>query len=215
MSTIARLIDSGHLHQMKASLPEISAVSWTNFMTGTNPGNHGIFGFLDFKPGTYDLRIPNFLDVKVDTIWDILTQSGYKSIVINQPSTYPARRINGVMISGFVAVDLSRSVYPPALFSTLEQMGYQIDVDSAKVAENPALLWPELSKTMASHQKALNYFWEQDWDFFEFVITGTDRLHHFLWSAYQDKSHPAHQAFLDFYQQIDRIIAKIIAGFKN
>jgi predicted AlkP superfamily phosphohydrolase/phosphomutase len=27
MSTIARLIDSGHLHQMKASLPEISAVS--------------------------------------------------------------------------------------------------------------------------------------------------------------------------------------------
>jgi len=215
MSTIARLIDSGHLHQMKASLPEISAVSWTNFMTGTNPGNHGIFGFLDFKPGTYDLRIPNFLDVKVDTIWDILTQSGYKSIVINQPSTYPARRINGVMISGFVAVDLSRSVYPPALFSTLEQMGYQIDVDSAKVAENPALLWPELSKTMASHQKALNYFWEQDWDFFEFVITGTDRLHHFLWSAYQDKSHPAHQAFLDFYQQIDRIIAKIIAGFKK
>jgi predicted AlkP superfamily phosphohydrolase/phosphomutase len=215
MSTIARLIDSGHLHQMKASLPEISAVSWTNFMTGTNPGNHGIFGFLDFKPGSYDLRIPNFLDVKADTIWDVLAQHGYKSIVINQPSTYPARRINGVMISGFVAVDLSRSVYPPALFSTLEQMGYQIDVDSAKVAENPALLWPELSKTMASHQKALNYFWDQDWDFFEFVITGTDRLHHFLWSAYQDKSHPAHQAFLDFYQQIDRIIAKIIAGFKK
>jgi predicted AlkP superfamily phosphohydrolase/phosphomutase len=80
---------------------------------------------------------------------------------------------------------------------------------------DPALLWPELSKTMASHQKALNYFWVQDWDFFEFVITGTDRLHHFLWSAYQDKSHPAHQAFLDFYQQIDRIIAKIIAGFKK
>ncbi|HNT00944.1 MAG TPA: alkaline phosphatase family protein [Candidatus Saccharicenans sp.] len=215
MSTVARLIDSGHLHQMKASLPEISAVSWTNFMTGTNPGTHGIFGFLDFKPGSYDLRIPNFLDVKVDTLWDHLAEEGYKSIVINQPSTYPARRINGVMVSGFVAVDLSRSVYPSSFFTALEQMGYQIDVDSSKVAENPALLWPELSKTMASHQKALNYFWEQDWDFFEFVITGTDRLHHFLWSAYEDKSHPGHQAFLDFYQQVDRIIAKIIASFKK
>jgi len=215
MSTVARLIDSGHLHRMKASLPEISAVSWSNFMTGTNPGGHGIFGFTDFKPGTYDLRIPNFLDLKAETIWDTLGEHGLKSIVINQPSTYPARRINGVMISGFVATDLSRSVYPQNYFSTLEQMGYQIDVDTAKVVDNPSILWQELSKTTSSHQKALNYFWDQDWDFFEFVITGTDRLHHFLWLAYQDKSHPYHQAFLDFYQQIDRIIAKIINSFKK
>ncbi len=215
MSTISRLLDAGHLHRMKASLPEISAVSWTNFMTGANPGTHGIFGFTDFKPGTYDLRIPNFLDVKSDTIWDQLGKRGLKSIVINQPSTYPARRINGVLISGFVAVDLSRSVFPQSYFSTLEQMGYQIDVDSGKVVDNPAVLWQEISKTMASHQKALNYFWEQDWDYFEFVITCTDRLHHFLWSAYEDTSHPFHQYFLDFYQQIDRIIGKILNAFKK
>ncbi|MGB4705462.1 MAG: alkaline phosphatase family protein [Candidatus Saccharicenans sp.] len=215
MSTVSRLLDAGHLHRMKASLPEISAVSWTNFMTGSNPGTHGIFGFTDFKPGTYDLRIPNFLDVKSDTIWDQLGKRGLKSIVINQPSTYPARRINGVLISGFVAVDLSRSVFPQSYFSTLEQMGYQIDVDSGKVVDNPAVLWQEISKTMASHQKALNYFWEQDWDYFEFVITCTDRLHHFLWSAYEDTSHPFHQYFLDFYQQIDRIIGKILNAFKK
>jgi len=215
MSTIARLIDSGHLHRIKASLPEISAVSWTNFMTGTNPGEHGIFGFTDFKSGTYDIRIPNFLDLKAETIWDTIGHRGLKSIVINQPSTYPARRINGVMISGFVAIELSRSVYPQSYFSALEQMGYQIDVDTVKVADNPSVLWEELSKIMASHQKALNYFWSQEWDFFEFVVTGTDRLHHFLWPAYKDKSHPYHQAFLDFYQQIDRIIAKILNSFKK
>jgi predicted AlkP superfamily phosphohydrolase/phosphomutase len=215
MSTVGRLIDSGKLHRMKASLPEISAVSWTNFMTGANPGTHGIFGFTDFKPGSYELRIPNFLDVKVDTLWDTLGHKGLKSIVINQPSTYPARRINGVMISGFVAIDLSRSVFPQSYFPELEKMGYQIDVDTAKVIDNPSLLWQELAKSLASHQKALNYFWEQDWDFFEFVITGTDRLHHFLWSAYEDKSHPYHQAFLDFYQQIDRIILKILNSMKK
>lgn len=215
MSTVARLLDIGHLHQIKASLPEISAVSWTNFMTGTNPGNHGIFGFTDFKPGTYDLKFPSFLDLKVDTIWDLLAQNGLKSIVINQPSTYPARKINGVIVSGFVAIDLSRSVFPPDYFSVLEQMGYQIDVDSAKVAENPSILWPEVSKTMASHQKALNYFWDQDWDYFEFVITCTDRVHHFLWDAYEQKNHPYRQPFFDFYQQVDRIIGKILNTFKK
>jgi predicted AlkP superfamily phosphohydrolase/phosphomutase len=215
MSTVTRLLDIGYLHRMKASLPEISAVSWTNFMTGTNPGSHGIFGFTDFKPGSYEIRLPNFLDLKADTIWDILAERGLKSIVINQPSTYPARKINGVMVSGFVAVDLSRSVFPQNYFPVLEQMGYQIDVDSAKVADNPSVLWQELSKTMSSHQKALNYFWEQDWDYFEFVITCTDRLHHFLWSAYEQKDHPFHQPFLDFYQQVDRIIGKILNTFKK
>lgn len=215
MSTVARLLDIGHLHRMKASLPEISAVSWTNFMTGTNPGSHGIFGFTDFKPGTYEIRLPNFLDVKAETIWDRLGSRGLKSIVINQPSTYPARRINGVLVSGFVAVDLARSVFPQSYCTALEQMGYQIDVDSGKVADNPSVLWQEISKTMASHQKALNYFWEQDWDYFQFVITCTDRLHHFLWSAYENRDHPYHQAFLDFYQQIDRIIAKILNTFKK
>ncbi|GAG48050.1 unnamed protein product, partial [marine sediment metagenome] len=80
---------------MKASLPEISSVSWTNFMTGTNPGTHGIFGFTDFKTDSYDLCFPNFLDLKKETFWDKLGEQRKKCIIINQPSTYPARKING------------------------------------------------------------------------------------------------------------------------
>jgi predicted AlkP superfamily phosphohydrolase/phosphomutase len=95
MPATSKLIDSGHIERMKASLPEISAVSWTNFMTGTNPGTHGIFGFTDFKRDSYDLRFPNFLDLKKETFWDILGDQRKRSIIINQPSTYPARKING------------------------------------------------------------------------------------------------------------------------
>ena len=99
MSTLGRVIDSGHLHKMKASLPEISTVSWTDFMTGTNSGTHGIFGFTDFKPKSYEVRYPNFADVKAPTIWETLGKMGLRSIVINQPSTYPARPVEGVLIS--------------------------------------------------------------------------------------------------------------------
>lgn len=213
MSTMARLIDLGHLHKMKASLPEISAVSWTNFMTGTNSGTHGIFGFTDFKPRSYDIRFPNSLDLKAPTLWDKLGAKGKRSIVINQPSTYPARKIDGVLISGFVAPELAKAVWPMTYRSALEQMGYQIDVDTTKVRESPEVLWQELTKTMAGRQKALNLFWVEPWDYFEFVITGTDRLHHFLWKAYEDLGHPSHQTFLDYYRHIDRLIGKIVAAY--
>jgi predicted AlkP superfamily phosphohydrolase/phosphomutase len=213
MSTMARLMDIGKLHQMKASLPEISSVSWTDFMTGTDSGTHGIFGFTDFKPHSYAVRFPNFLDVKAATIWDKLGAKGKKSVVINQPSTYPARKIEGVLISGFVALELAKAVWPMNYRAALEQMGYQIDVDILKCRESPEVLWQELTKTMAGGQKALNFFWEEGWDYFEYVVTGTDRLHHFLWRAYEDPSHPSHQNFLDFYRHIDRLIGKIVAAY--
>lgn len=215
MPATGRIIDSGHLHQLKASLPEISAVSWTNFMTGTNPATHGIFGFTDLKPNSYQLRFPNFLDLKKETFWDTLGERKKKCIIINQPSTYPARKINGVLISGFVAIELAKAVYPHSCKASLEQLGYQIDIDTLKSRENHSLLWEELDKTLEGRQKAWNHFWREDWDYFEFVITGTDRLQHFLWTAYEDENHPYHQKFLDYYAKIDRIIEKIINSFRK
>ena len=215
MSSLGRLIDGGRLHKMKTSLPEISAVSWTDFMTGANSGTHGIFGFIDLKPGSYDLRFPNFLDLKAPTFWDALGERGKKSIVINQPSTYPARPINGVLISGFVALELGKAVYPLSYKADLEQIGYQIDVDTVRARDNNTVLWQELIKTLMGRQKALNMFWEEDWDYFELVITGTDRLHHFLWNAYENPGHPHHQNFLEYYRQIDRLINKIYASFRK
>jgi predicted AlkP superfamily phosphohydrolase/phosphomutase len=216
LSTLGRIIDSGRLHKMKASLPEISAVSWTDFMTGADSGSHGIFGFTDVKPGTYDLRFPNFLDVKVPTFWDTLGERGKTCIVINQPSTYPARPLaNGTIISGFVAVEMAKSVHPLSNLASLEQMGYQIDIDTLRARDNNAVLWNERIKTLMGRQKALNHFWEERWDYFELVLTGTDRLHHFLWKAVVDPDHPHHNNVLEYYRQIDRLINKIYASFRK
>ncbi len=215
MPEISKLIESGHLHRMKASLPEISSVSWTNFMTGTNPGSHGIFGFTDLKKDSYQLRFPNFLDLKTETFWDRLEKLGKRCIIINQPSTYPARKINGILISGFVAIELAKAVYPLKIKPALERMGYMIDIDTLKSREDPEFLWQELAKTLDARQKTLYFFLKEDWDYFEFVVTGTDRLQHFLWNAYQDERHAYHQNFLDYYHQLDRMIARILGYFKE
>ncbi len=215
LPALSSLFASGYLHRMKASLPEISSVSWTNFMTGTNPGTHGIFGFTDLQKDSYALRFPNFLDVKQETFWDKLGKRGKKCIIINQPSTYPARKINGILISGFVAIELAKAVYPHSYASRLEQMGYQIDIDTLKSREDSEFLWKELSTTLKARQSALESLMKEDWDYFEFVITGTDRLHHFQWNTYEDKDHPDHSRFLDYYTQIDCMIAKIVESYKK
>jgi predicted AlkP superfamily phosphohydrolase/phosphomutase len=215
MPATARLIESGHLHRMKASLPEISAVSWTDFMTGTNAGSHGIFGFTDFKPGSYGIRFPNFGNVRTETFWDTLGAAGKRSIIINQPSTYPARKIEGILVSGFVALEIGKAVYPPACRASLERIGYQIDIDTVKARSDRAFLWQELDRTMTGRRKAFDLFWKEPWDYFEFVVTGTDRLHHFLWNAYEDEAHPEHGRFIDYYRRLDGVIAGILDAFRK
>jgi predicted AlkP superfamily phosphohydrolase/phosphomutase len=94
-------------------------------------------------------------------------------------------------------------------------MGYQIDVDTLKSREDSEFLWQELFTTLKARQVALESLMKEDWDYFEFVITGTDRLHHFQWSTYEDKDHPDHSRFLDYYKQIDRMIDKIVESYKR
>lgn len=215
MPFVSSLIESGHLHRMKASLPEISAVSWTNFMTGANPGTHSIFGFTDLKKNSYELRFPNFLDLKKETFWDTLGSKGKRCIIINQPSTYPARRINGILISGFVAIELEKAVFPLSLKAALERIGYRIDIDTLRARENHDFLWQELGSTLKSREKALELLWPEDWDYFELVITGTDRLHHFLWDAYEDERHSYHTHFLEYYRKIDILMEKVVSSFEK
>lgn len=215
MPTISELLEQGHLHRLKASLPEISAVSWTDFMTGENPGSHGIFGFTDLKKDSYDLRFPNFHDLKKETFWDRLGEKKKRCIIINQPSTYPAREINGVLISGFVAIDLAKAVYPDKYEKFLKKIGYQLDIDTERSKNDPEFLWQELDKSLSSRIKAFDLLWREDWDYFEFVITGTDRLHHFLWNAYTDTNHPYHQNFMEYYRQIDQAVASIVGSFRK
>ena len=66
------------LHQMNASIPDISSVSWTSFNTGVNPGEHGIYGFTDLKPNSYSLYFPNSKDIKAPTFWENLGKTNQK-----------------------------------------------------------------------------------------------------------------------------------------
>ena len=216
LPNMSHIFSQGYFGATTVCLPEISSVSWTSFMTGTNSGTHGIYGFMDFRPSTYDLYFPNFRDLKVPTLFDELGEKGKRSIVINLPSTYPAREIPGVLISGFVAIDLKKAVYPLSLLSKLQELNYRIDIDTSRARTDYEFLMKDLDETLTIREKTANYLWEnEDWDLFMIVITGTDRLQHFLFDAFVDENHPYHKAFINYYQKIDAFVGRIYEKYKK
>ena len=212
MPNLASLSKEGTLTDMSASIPEVSSTSWSTFMTGVNPGKHGIYGFMELQNGSYKWRFPNANDIKSETLWDIAGRNNKKSIVINVPSTYPAREMKGILTAGFVALDLKKATYPDSAYNYLKSIGYRMDVDTRKAQESASALADDIDKAFAIRKKAILHFLDsRDWDLFISVITESDRLHHYLWVALDDVAHPQHNFFVNFYRKLDLFIGEIIA----
>lgn len=207
MPNTGELMKEGVFKKMRSSIPEVSSVAWSSMITGANPGEHGIFGFMDLCPRSYKMRFPNFSDLKSPPFWE---QWEGKFVVINVPSTYPVREMNGVIISGFVSIDFQKSVYPKSLIPRLKGFDYRLDVDSQKAHSSMELFLKDLDKTFEARIKTYRYLWDEvDWQTFMFVFTDTDRLMHFLWDAYEDKGHKHHNYFVEHFRRIDEVIGEI------
>ncbi len=207
MKNFKKLREDGIFKVMKSSVPAVSSASWSTIITGENPGEHGIYGFTDMIKGSYTLSFSDFRNLRSPPFWE---KNKKKSVIINVPSTYPPREMNGCHISGFVSPRIERSIYPSSYLEKLKEMDYKIDVDLEKAHMSKMMLFNELFDTLEKRKKAADFFWDDfDWDVFKFVITGSDRLGHFLWDAYEEKDNEHHQSFLKFFEMVDNMIGDI------
>lgn len=207
MPNFQKLKLKGTFKKLRSSIPHISSIAWSSVITGNNPGEHGIYGFMDIINGTYSLCFPNFKNLKTKAFWQ---KDEQKYVIINVPSTYPASEIKGFIVSGFVSLDLENAVYPKEYLPLLEEMNYQIDVDSMKAHTSKDLFLKELFETFETRKKLLYKMWDEiNWDTFMFVITGSDRIEHFLWDAYEDENHKYHKEFIEFFRKTDELIGEV------
>ena len=50
---LARLVAEGASGPLLSTIPPVTAPAWSSFMTGLNPGKHGIFQWRTYDPTTY------------------------------------------------------------------------------------------------------------------------------------------------------------------
>jgi predicted AlkP superfamily phosphohydrolase/phosphomutase len=205
MPELAQCCEQGRLLRMHSTLPEISSVAWSSFMTGKNPGEHGVFGFVEIDPESYEYNFPNFTALRVRPFWE---RENLKTVAFNIPQTYPARPMNGVMVSGFVALDLKKSIYPQRVFQYLHQLDYKIDVNSKLATEDPEKFFEDLLNTFAKRKTAIEYLYDhEDWQLFIGTVTETDRLHHFFFNSAREGKY--FQIFERFYAELDKFIGSL------
>lgn len=111
LPNLGRLVSAGRLLAHRSTRPPLSAPAWTTAFTGCNPGKHGLYDFMDFS---YPQRKPWWgLQRPCPTLWQRATAAGLRTVAVNVPMCYPAEEVDGALISGFGAPDLTGDAFYP------------------------------------------------------------------------------------------------------
>lgn len=212
LPNLARLVEAGSIVPMSSVLPPISSVAWASFATGRDPGGHGIFGFVDRRPNPFELYLPTSADLQGDTLWEVFGRHGRRSLVMNLPSTYPPKPMQGMLVSGFESPSLEKATYPPELGSQLKSAGYIVDVEPWRPGEPRERLLADLEKALDTRVRCfLDLLGREAWDLAIVQIMETDRLHHFLWNLWEDEDETYAPRFAAFYRLVDEAVGQIVA----
>jgi len=206
---LASLAQGGGLTPARSTYPTVSCSAWTSFVTGVNPGSHGIFGFQDRRPGSYDTFITGSRCVRAPTLWQMLSQR--RVLIMNVPVSYPPPQVNGLLVSGFLAPKLEGATHPPKLAARLEQLGYRIDIDPWRARQSLDALLEDLEMTLdARIRAAAELLGEEPWSLAMVHIMGTDRINHFMWGKWESEDPEYAPRFLDYYRKVDEAVGELL-----
>ncbi len=177
-----RLLKEGKLIRINSSRPEVSSVAWASYLTGRNPGEHGLFGFVDRSWNPFRLYFPNGAHIRRKTLPELVHESGGTVVSINVPTTYPPKPLRGLIIGGFLGLFLEKNVHPVIWIDRLRRLNYIIDVDPKFAYQDKnhflKLLFQAVDARTKAAREAIHEF---DWTLFQLHIMETDRLFHFFW----------------------------------
>ncbi len=222
LPNIAKLIASGTRANLETTFPPITAVAWSSFMTGKNPGKHGIFEFVRRDHTSKRELAVNASFRQGRAIWDLLSEAGKRVIVHNFPCTYPPRAINGLLIADFMTPRGRRDfTYPASLLAELEDKfgPYQLHLSQTYGDGNVEGVLDELNSELDYKAKVSEYLMTgYEWDAFFQYFWGTDRIQHELWHII-DEDHPRHNPeearlyrdkVYEYFRRVDQTMGRLI-----
>jgi predicted AlkP superfamily phosphohydrolase/phosphomutase len=215
-------MQSGVCGPLESTLPPVTSPAWPTFMTGKNPGKHGVFDFIRPNAGSFEMVNASQIDGKL--LWEILSDAGYSVGVLNVPITYPPRNVNGYLVPGLLAPDQGLTTYPADLLKPYRaELGrYRITPDVQFSADKADEFIADLHDLIDTQLRyALRLMRDHPTDVLMMHFLASDNGSHALW-RYMDATHPRYEAglaakygdaLLKVYQHLDDAVQRLNVEF--
>jgi predicted AlkP superfamily phosphohydrolase/phosphomutase len=156
LPSFSKLRKEGAFRTLRTSLPPQSPVAWSNFITGMDPGGHGIYDFIHRTPADYipflstsrvqesklSVRLGNYVfpisGGKAELLrggrafWQILEDYDVPATIVQIPSNFPPAPTSQRTLSGMGTPDI-QGTYGIFSFYTTQKLELEPDIGGGKI----------------------------------------------------------------------------------
>lgn len=226
MPNLRRLIEEGVSGNLATLQPIISPILWNSIATGKQADKHGVMGFVEPRPDGTGLRPVASTSRKSKAIWNILSQQGRSSVVVDWYASHPAERIRGAVVTNYYRDSVlgpkpipAPAVYPEDLMPAMEKLRVlPSDLQGRAVAPFFLEKLPSdedsrvqgfaalLAQNSTVHNAATYLAEAEEWDFLAVYYDFIDHAcHGFIEYRAPQMEHVSDEDFLIFGNLVDRV----------
>jgi predicted AlkP superfamily phosphohydrolase/phosphomutase len=219
LPTISRLAREGTFGPLRSTIPAFTPTAWSTFLTGLNPGRHGIFNFTT-NPNRGTQKFESAASRAGTPIWRMLGAAGVRSAFVGVPFTYPAEPIDGIVVTGYGGPER-----PQIVPESAEQRIFAAYPDLVTAHHPMGERWwedfPAYTERLLEHAEQiagvckLVYELEPELGLLCVDFMSTDHVGHLGYARF-DPEHPAHATtgagdeLLRVYERVDELCGELI-----
>ena len=221
--------------ELLSTIHPLTPPAWMTLMTGRTPGNHGIYDFLrsEIRPGGAFFTLNDFRNVKVETIWSIVSRQGGRVTSLNFPLMAPPPPINGTLVPGLLSWrHLRRNIHPREMFDRIKGLpGF----DAQKISwdfEHERKGTQVLPDEELDDWNRFHIEREQQWfnilrflmqeepaDLTAAMLDGVDKLQHSCWRFLDPSCWPEHptefdlrirELCIEYFKKLDDFLGELV-----
>ena len=185
MPNLKRLMRMGSWGTLYSTVPPLSPTAWMTIVTGLDPGQHGVFGWLKkmLFTGQRQVQLENGPKIIAGkTFWEVLDRKhGMRSFIMCVPMTYPAWPINGVLVAGLPGPDVHKGyVFPVEREAEYEGINPTSSYFKLHKSNKPEFVRIAHEMSRQRTGKAIEML-REGYQCVFFVLDATDAAHHLFW----------------------------------
>lgn len=227
MPALERVVNAGVIGNLATLQPILSPLLWNSISTGKRADKHGILNFIEPDPYSGWVRPVSSTSRKVKAVWNILTQRGYRTHVVNWFAGHPAEPINGVCISPLYTHNEPQAdqpgrfpqgtIHPEELAETLAELRISpaemtaqellpfvplaAKVDQEK-DQRLAVVAKLLADNCSVHNAATWILQNREWDFMAVFYDGIDHFSHAFMPFHPPRMEQVPEDVFEIYKDV-------------
>jgi predicted AlkP superfamily phosphohydrolase/phosphomutase len=215
LPTIGKLMKSGCYGDFESSLPFETFPAWKCYSTGKNPGKLGVYSRLGVEVAKQKFTLQNSTSFRSKELWDYLGENNITCGVLDMPTTFPPKAINGAMVSPGIP-GRPGFAYPPSLEQQLkDRFGYKTDPDRVPSWSKDGAI-PSIKRSIDQRFDVASYMLKElDPSFFHLTIFGTDTIQHCYWKEMEERDPKYGKVIEDFWSLIDSRMGSLLEEFNS